>query len=148
MNALAACRWAVWVGSALGGLAGFGVAVPGSTLRAAEPPTPALLAADTPDAARYHAGDFVVVTRRTELKVENSAVDTVDEGLLMGVDRVDGDWLWVTNKKSGWLHRSAVIPAKQAVDMFTAALRRTPGDARLFARRGLARARTRNLPAP
>ena len=58
----------------------------------------------------------------------------------MGVDRVDGDWLWVTNKKSGWLHRSAVIPAKQAVDMFTAALRRTPGDARLFARRGLARA--------
>ena len=132
MNALAACRWAVWVGSALGGLAGLGftllgMTVLGSPLRAAEPPTPALLAADSPETVRYHAGDFVVVTRRTELKVENSAVDTVDEGLLMGVDRVDGDWLWVTNKKSGWLHRSAVIPAKQAVDMFTAALRRHAG---------------------
>ncbi len=92
------------------------------------------------DAVRDHAGDFVVLVRRADLKVESNVVDTVEEGVLLGVDRVDGDWLWVTSKKSGWLHRSSVIPARKAIDLFTAALRRAPGDGRLYARRGVARA--------
>jgi hypothetical protein len=101
----------------------------------------AAAAADEPaPPARYKPGDFVVVIRRADLKVESSVVDTVDEGQLLGVDRVDGDWVWVTSKKSGWLNRNSVIPAKQAVEFYSAAIRRAPADARLFARRGLARA--------
>ncbi len=103
-------------------------------------PTPYLAAAEPPMPVRYRAGDLVVVICRADLKVENSVIDVVDEGLMLGVDRVDGDWLWVTNNKSGWLKRSNVILAEQAVELFSAALRRNSTDARLYARRGLARA--------
>ena len=74
------------------------------------------------------------------MKVENKAVDTVEPGVLMGVDQVQGDWLWVTKQKSGWLSSANVIPAQKAVEYFTTAIRRNPADARLFARRGVARA--------
>jgi hypothetical protein len=96
---------------------------------------------------RYKTGDFVVVVRRTELKVESEVVDVVDEGLLLGVDRVAGDWLWVTSKKSGWIHRRSVVPARQAVELLGTAIRRAPHDARLYARRGLARALNLDFPA-
>jgi tetratricopeptide (TPR) repeat protein len=98
------------------------------------------LAAADPQHKAYRAGDFVVVIRPAELKVEEKAVDSVEQGVLMGVDQVRGDWLWVSNRKSGWLDSANVIPAQQAVDYFTAAIRRNPSDARLFARRGVARA--------
>jgi hypothetical protein len=111
-------------------------ALPAASLSASEPESP----------TRYKQGDFVVLACRADLKVENNVVDSVDEGQLLGVDRVQGDWLWVTNKNSGWLNRSSVIPAKQAVEFFTAALRRAPTDARLFARRGLARALNQDFP--
>lgn len=95
----------------------------------------------------YHAGDFVVVVRQSDLKVENKVVDSVEPGVLMGVDQVDGDWLWVTKQKAGWLNSTHVIPAEKSVDYFTTAIRRTPGDARLFARRGVARALNKDFPA-
>ena len=98
------------------------------------------LAAAEPQHVHYKAGDFVVVVRPSELKVENKAVDTVEPGVLMGVDQVQGDWLWVTQQKSGWLSSANVIPAQNAVEYFTTAIRRNPADARLFARRGVARA--------
>jgi tetratricopeptide (TPR) repeat protein len=98
------------------------------------------LAAREPQHTSYKAGDFVVVTRQAELKVENKAVDTVEPGVLMGVDQVSGDWLWVSNNKPGWLNSANVMPAEKSVEYFTAAIRRSPGDARLFARRGVARA--------
>jgi tetratricopeptide (TPR) repeat protein len=105
------------------------------------------LAALEPQQGSYKAGDFVVVIRQSELKVENKAVDTVEPGVLMGVDQVQGDWLWVTRQKSGWLSSANVIPADKAVEYFTAAIRRNPGDARLYARRGVARALNQDFPA-
>ena len=104
------------------------------------------LAAAEPQHGPYKAGDFVVVIRQSELKVENKAVDTVEPGVLMGVDQVQGDWLWVTHQKSGWLVSANVIPAQNAVEYFSAALRRNPADARLFARRGVARALNEDYP--
>ncbi len=102
-------------------------------------PVPDLAAAE-PQHGPYKAGDFVVVIRPSELKVASKAVDTVEQGVLMGVDQVQGDWLWVTHQKSGWLSSANVIPAQGAVEYFTTAIRRNPADARLFARRGVARA--------
>jgi tetratricopeptide (TPR) repeat protein len=104
------------------------------------------LAAHEPQPGSYKAGDFVVVIRQSKLKVENKAVDTVEPGVLMGVDQVQGDWLWVTRQKSGWLSSANVIPADKAVEYFTAAIRRNPGDARLYARRGVARALNQDFP--
>ncbi len=106
-----------------------------------------LAAAEEPDillpsgqqAKRFRPGDFVVVIRRAELKVESKTLDVIDEGLLLGVDRVEGDWLWVTAKKSGWLHTGNVIPARESIEYFDNAIGRNPADARLHARRGLAR---------
>ena len=96
------------------------------------------LAAAEPQHVHYQAGDFVVVVRPSELKVEDKAVDTVQPGVLMGVDQVQGDWLWVTQQKSGWLSSASVIPAQNSVEYFTTAIRRNPADARLYARRGVA----------
>ena len=98
------------------------------------------VAAAEPQHGPYQAGDFVVVTHKTELRVANNVVDTVNEGVLMGVDRVQGNWLWVTNQKSGWLSSAHVIPAQEAVEYFTSAIARSPGNAKLYARRGVARA--------
>jgi len=105
------------------------------------------LAAREPQHSSYKAGDFVVVIRQAELKVENKAVDTVEPGVLMGVDQVNGDWLWVTKDKAGWLSSANVMPAEKSVEYFTAAIRRNPADARLFARRGVARALNHDYPA-
>jgi predicted TPR repeat methyltransferase len=116
------------------------------TLPLAVLPAARLSASEPETQAHYKPGDFVVLACRADLKVENNVVDSVDEGQLLGVDRVQGDWLWVTNKNSGWLNRSSVIPARQAVEFFSAALRRAPTDARLFARRGLARALNQDFP--
>ena len=112
----------------------FLVAVAVAALQAAD------LAAGDPPHGPYKAGDFVVVIRQAKLKVENKPVDTVEPGVLMGVDQVQGDWLWVTKEKSGWLSSANVMPAEKSVEYFTAAIRRNPDDARLFARRGVARA--------
>jgi hypothetical protein len=105
------------------------------------------LAAGEPQHGPYQAGDFVVVIRPSELKVENKVVDNVEPGILMGVDQVDGNWLWVTKDKSGWLSSASVMPAEKSVDYFTAAIRRNPSDARLYARRGVARALNKDYPA-
>ena len=99
------------------------------------------LAARKPQQWPYKAGDFVVVIRQSELKVENKAVDTVEPGVLMGVDQVQGDWLWVTKQKSGWFSSANVIPAEKSVEYFTAAIRRNPTDAQ-------ARLLVEALPAP
>ncbi len=120
MLALAVSRQGILAGLAVAGVLAT-VTVPLADLPIASPPLAKLLAGEPAEPTRYHPGDFVVVTRRAELKVESNVVDTADEGLLLGVDRVDGDWLWVTNNKSGWLHRSSVIPARQAVELFTSA---------------------------
>jgi len=66
--------------------------LPVADLAAGEPAVP----------TRYKPGDFVVVIRRAELKVENDVVDTVDEGLMLGRRSSRRGLGWVTNKKSGW----------------------------------------------
>ncbi|HTU25227.1 MAG TPA: tetratricopeptide repeat protein [Pirellulales bacterium] len=115
-----------------------------ASIAAAWLPIASSAAADPPH-VDYKAGDFVVVIRASELRVENQTVDRVEPGILMGVDIAQGDWLWVTNQKSGWLSTANVMPAQNAVDYFTAAIRRNPSDARLYSRRGVARALNKNI---
>jgi hypothetical protein len=125
--------------SQLGTIASF-VSIVASVGPVATADEPESLLPGKPNVRRYRPGDFVVVTCRAELKVESKTLEVVDEGLLLGVDRVEGDWLWVTSKKSGWLNSGNVIPAKEAIDYFSTAIGRNPNGARWLARRGLARA--------
>ena len=59
--------------------------------------------AEEPAANAAYGPGSVVAIRRANLKIENEVVDTVEEATILGVDRVEGDWLWVTAQKSGWL---------------------------------------------
>src|ERR1700722_18168172 len=67
----------VWV-ALVAGSAGL---LTGATPAAAQQPEVMLL--DGSDAPRYRAGDFVLVSRRSDLKVETDVVDTVEEGVLL-----------------------------------------------------------------
>lgn len=56
------------------------------------------------------AGDEVVPSRQTSLKVKSTVVDTVGPGDVLVVEQVQGDWLWVRSPagKSGWVKVDAV----------------------------------------
>ena len=54
----------------------------------------------------YQPGDRVVVIAEAKLTVKgNRDVDDVGPGLVLKVAAVNGQWLWVSNGKPGWLDR-------------------------------------------
>jgi tetratricopeptide (TPR) repeat protein len=83
-------------------------------------------------------GDLVIVLVPSQLKVEQSGVHSVRQGTMLGVEKVEGDWLWVSHGKSGWIHRRNVIPRDQAVAYFSERLLRDPRDADAYRARGKA----------
>jgi len=72
-------------------------------------------------AADYRVGDRVVVMRDGNLTVDgNRIVDKVFVGLVLTVNDVNGDWLWVSNGKPGWLSAQAVVPLdRRAIERLT-----------------------------
>lgn len=83
-------------------------------------------------------GDLVIVLRPSELKVEASGVHAVRPGTMLTVEKVHGDWLWVSHGKSGWLHRRNVISRDQAVPYFSRKILENPGDAEAYRARAKA----------
>ena len=82
----------------------------------------------------YRPGDEVVVIADAKLQIEdNPAVFEVWPGLVLKVEAINGDWLWVSYVKDGWLDQSNVIPLdRRAIDRFTEMIRRDPGNAGLY----------------
>lgn len=76
------------------------------------------------------AGKKVVVTEN-ESNIEASGVKTgrVMLGEILGIDKVNGDWLWV-GSLSGYIRRSHVVPIDQAIEHFTKKIQAKgePGD--------------------
>ncbi len=67
---------------------------------------------------------------------KNKEVDNVWPGLVLSVTAVNGDWLWVSNGKPGWLNRRHVIPLdRDAIDRLTAMIRAKPNSASLYSGR-------------
>lgn len=86
-------------------------------------------------------GDRIVVTIETApLKTLNDITGCAPKGSILTVDAVHGDWFWVSHSRgsittSGWLKQSSFVPVRNAIELFTAELGRSPV-AELFAVRG------------
>lgn len=88
--------------------------------------------AETPIAV----GDVVIVVQPTQLKVGDSGMQPVRQGALLSVEAVQGDWLWVSYGKSGWLYRPHTIARDQAVEFFSQRILRNPADVDAYQARG------------
>ena len=103
------------------------------------------LEVDATNAQQHRAGDHVVVIREAKLGAagqEDSDKEIVVPGLILKVENVNNQWLWVTNEKSGWLDRAHVIPVDpNAIVRLTMLISESPDDDVLRRARGLIRGR-------
>ncbi|MGE5194052.1 MAG: tetratricopeptide repeat protein [Deltaproteobacteria bacterium] len=81
-------------------------------------------------------GDTVVVVRPTPVRVANKVVYKHLPGIHATVGHVQGEWLWVNHKHSGWIHKRDVLPPKEALASFSEQIRKNPRDAELLNARG------------
>ena len=62
-------------------------------------------------------GDSVRVLHRTELKVEQRSLGFIEPGTTVKVEKINGDWLWVTHQgKQGWVARSDLLTPTPILD--------------------------------
>lgn len=94
----------------------------------------ALLGGQLAYAEDYKPGDQVVVVVDGHLTVSGSkVVDEVWPGLVLKVADVNGEWLWVSNGKPGYLQKDKVIPLNRAaIGRLTDMLAANPRSARLY----------------
>src|SRR5580765_5970501 len=98
----------------------------------------AVCAVARPLRAEYQVGDTVVVVHDAKIKVQDKVVQEVKRGVGLKVQAVEGDWLWVSNKGTGWLHvRDAATPT-EAIAVFSEQIKKNPRDSDAFVCRGLA----------
>jgi len=65
--------------------------------------------AATASGQEHKKGDEVVVLNDTELKVGTETIGTVHKGEKLTVEKIQGNWLWVRGKISGWIDSSRVV---------------------------------------
>lgn len=97
----------------------------------------AIVAAASQVLADYKPGDIVVVVKETELKVNNKTAGTVRPGFSLAVQKLQGDWLWVSDGIPGWLKTSSVVPLDEATAYFTDAIGKEPRNTRHYAARAM-----------
>jgi tetratricopeptide (TPR) repeat protein len=69
-------------------------------------------------AADLEVGDVVVARQSAPLLIAKRTIDTVDAGSALQVQFVRGNWLWVTNRKSGYIHDTQVMRSDEAKAAF------------------------------
>ncbi len=95
-------------------------------------------------AEEIDVGDNVVVIDwATKFRLPDGVVGTAEVGNVYAVDKVKGDWLWIT-VAGGWIHRKQVVPVDQAEAFFTDRIEKEPTAERYF-ERALARFRMGRL---
>jgi tetratricopeptide (TPR) repeat protein len=82
----------------------------------------------------YRPGDHVVVIAAgTRIGSDGHVVDKVWLGLVLQVESVERDRLWVSHGKPGWLEQSKVVLAdRKAIDRLTEMIKADPRNARLY----------------
>lgn len=71
----------------------------------------------------------VLKSRESALKVGKDVVESPDAFRVYRVERVNGDWLWITAQGSrGWVRSGQVVPLDQALEYFTRIIDERPGD--------------------
>ena len=86
----------------------------------------------SPAFAEYQVGDTVVVIHDTKIKVRDKVVQEVPRGVGLKVQAIHGDWLWVSNQAAGWISQRDVATPNQAIEEFTAQIKKNPHDADAF----------------
>jgi Tfp pilus assembly protein PilF len=81
-------------------------------------------------------GETVVVVRPTDMKVGGQVVARELPGNQLTVGAVQGDWIWVNRKASGWIKKQDVMTLTDALEHYTESLRKKPNDSRAYAARG------------
>lgn len=78
------------------------------------------------NAQTYAVGDQVTVIHwDAEIKRSSNIVGTADVGDSFEVGQVEGNWLWIESRQ-GYLNVADVVPYDQAIEHFTAMIRRDP----------------------
>jgi hypothetical protein len=65
-----------------------------------------------PLALGQNVGDLVVVERPTQLKLAEESVATLTPGYAALVEKIQGDWLWISRPAAGWVPRRDVAPVQ------------------------------------
>jgi tetratricopeptide (TPR) repeat protein len=96
-----------------------------------------------PAPAQQTGERVVVVTESAPLRTQAQTAGNVPKGVILTVQEVNGDWLWVTytlgkGSIKGWLNRRDTIPFDKALDFINGELQRQP-QAELYNIRGMIR---------
>src|SRR3954470_8174503 len=87
-------------------------------------------------AAKYKPGDRVVAVRDAELSVPAGPADEVWPGVVLKVSVVNGNWLWVSLGKPGWIDSADVLSlGPQAIARMDELINALPDSARLYSGR-------------
>src|SRR5690349_8592664 len=85
---------------------------------------------------KYKPGDRVVAVRDAELRVPAGPVDDVWPGVVLKVSAVNGNWLWVSLGKPGWIDSADVVSlGPQAITRMNELINALPDSARLYSGR-------------
>jgi tetratricopeptide (TPR) repeat protein len=85
---------------------------------------------------KYNPGDRVVAVRDSVLRVPAGPVDEVWPGVVLKVSVVNGNWLWVSLGKPGWIDSADVVPlGPQAIMRMSELINALPDSARLYSGR-------------
>src|SRR4029079_16729455 len=85
---------------------------------------------------RFSQGDRVVAIRDAELRVPAGVVDQVWPGVVLKVSVVNGNLLWVSLGKPGWIDSADVVPlGPQAIARMDELINALPDSAKLYSGR-------------
>ncbi len=82
-------------------------------------------------------GQLMVVVEQTSIRVGTDELETLPRGFPFVASKVEGDWLAVANRRSGWVRRADVLPLTEAISHFSKLLDREPKDETLHLIRGV-----------
>jgi len=86
----------------------------------------------------HQVGSTVVVIHDAPIKVGDKVVQQVLRGVGLKVLAVQGDWLWVSHKATGWIRKQDVATPNRAIEVFTEEIKKNPYDSDAHVCRGLA----------
>lgn len=110
-----------------------------------------LLAVQTPaiaaDPTATWQGVEVLPKLFAVVKIGDETIDCTNEGVSFPwiVQDVDGEWLWVGNRKKGWVQRSQVVTLDEAADYYTQFIKRSSYEAWAYGMRAVAYYRNGDL---
>lgn len=91
----------------------------------------------TPSSNAGELGQLMVVVEQTSIRVGTEELETLPRGFPFVASKVEGDWLAVANRRSGWVLRADVLPLDEAISHFSKLLEREPKDETLLLIRGV-----------